>query len=417
MQGTGSTVDLRWVWHPTGLRAPASAGFPLSPLNNLPQTPARFFIFDTFQLSYIRRLWQIQIVDKCIHVSFLCRMSHSPSPDEQVSLSAESWVYENLPVKCKIKSVVQCPPKREEPPMGTSSPKAQHTSRRDASPQKGKKCATSESVAWWESSCPSKKGKKLCPFCNTLLNHPLRCHAFHNHVPAISDLMKICCACGEICFQASQIKRHLSGPCQGGHYLGNVKKWALLVLEIFCCILAELKLTTWEILLQYMAKHPEILPKETSPTPNDIQMMNAFHQYCGVPHPEMYSFSPPNTLTGALHWRILGNLQRISQGARECLPQLHEKPFRGGSTRTPMATVSIPPQPQPVVPMALPAPSKSQESRQQVVPLALPAPPPRPQQWPALQNLAVQPVAPLVLPIPCYGMANPLRMLPASSRY
>ena len=230
--------------------------------------------------------------------------------------------------------------------------------------------------------------------------------------------MKICWTCSEICFQASQIKRHLSGPCQGGHYLDNMKKWALLVSEMFCCILAELKLTMWEILLQYVAKHLEILPEETSPTPNDIQMMNAFHQYCRVPHPETYLFSPPNTLTGALHWRILGNLlQCISQGARECLPWLHEKPFQGGSTRVPTATVSVPPQPQPVVPMAPPATSKSQEPRQQVVPLAPPALPPRPQQQPASQNLAVQPVVPLALPIPRYGMANPPRMLPASSRY
>ena len=104
-------------------------------------------------------------------------------------------------------------------------------------------------------------------------------------------------------------------------------------------------------------------------------------------------------------------------GARECFAQLHEKPFRGGSTCAPTATVSVPPQPQLVVPMAPPATSKSQEPRQQVVPLALPAPPPRPQQRPASQNLAVQPVAPLAPPIPCYGMANPPRMLPASSRY
>ena len=273
-------------------------------------------------------------------------------------------------------------------------------------------------MAQQESSCLSKKGKKSFPFCNTLPNRPLRCHAFHNHVLAISDPMKICWTCGEICFQASQIKRHLSGPCQGGHYLDKVKKWAPLVSEMFCCILVELKLTTWEILLQYVAKHPEILPEETSLTPDDIRMMNAFHQYCRVPHRETYSFSLPNTLTGALHWRIQGNLpQRISPWARECLARLHEKSFRGGSARTPTATVSVPPQLQPVVPMAPPATSKSQEPRQQVVPLAPPAPPPRPQQWPASQNLAVQPVAPLAPPIPCYGMANPLRMLPASSRY
>ena len=159
-----------------------------------------------FRLSYIRGLRRIQVADKCIHVSFLCRMSHSPSPNEQVSLSAESWVDETSLVKCKIKSVVQRPLKREEPPTGTSSPKAQHTSHQDASPRKGKKRATSKSVAWRESSCPSKKGKKSCPFCNTLPNRPLRCHAFHNHMLAISDLTKICWTCGEICFQALQIK-------------------------------------------------------------------------------------------------------------------------------------------------------------------------------------------------------------------
>ena len=137
-----------------------------------------------------------------------------------------------------------------------------------------------------------------------------------------------------------------------------------------------------------------------------------------MPHPETYSFSPPNTLTGALHWRILGNLlQCISQGARERLARLHEKPFRGGSTRAPTATVSVLPQLQLVVPMAPPATSKSQEPRQQVVPLAPPALPPRPQQRPSLQNLAVQPVVPLAPLIPRYGMANPLRMLPTSSRY
>ena len=251
-----------------------------------------------------------------------------------------------------------------------------------------------------------------------LPNHPLRHHAFHNHVPAISDPMKICWTCDEICFQASQIKRHLSGPCQGGHYLDTVKKLAPLVSELFVCMLVKLNLTRLEILLQYVAEHPEFLPEETSPTPDDIRMMNAFRQYCGVPRPETYSFSLPNTLTGALHWRILGNLlQHISLGARECLAWLHEKPFWGGSARTPMATVSVPPQPQLVVPMAPPAPSKSQESRQQVVPLAPPALPPRPQQWPASQNLAVQPVVPLAPLIPCYGMANPPRMLPASSRY
>ena len=199
-------------------------------------------------------------------------------------------------------------------------------------------------MARQESLCLSKKGKKLCPFCNTLPNRPLRRHTFHNHVPAISDPTKICWTCDEICFQASQIKRHLSGPCQRGHYLDNMKKWDPLVSEMFCCILAELKLTTWEILLQYMAKHLEILPKETSPTPNDIRMMNVFHQYCRVPHPETYLFSLPNTLMGALHWRILGNLlQCISQGTRECLAWLHEKPFRGGSACAPTATVSVPP--------------------------------------------------------------------------
>ena len=104
-------------------------------------------------------------------------------------------------------------------------------------------------------------------------------------------------------------------------------------------------------------------------------------------------------------------------GAGEWVARLHEKPFWGGSACTPTATMSVLPQPQRVVPMAPPALSKSQESGQQVVPFAPPALPPRPQQWPASQNLAVQPVVPLAPPIPCYGMANPPRMLPASSRY
>ena len=116
------------------------------------------------------------------------------------------------------------------------------------------------------------------------------------------------------------------------------------VSELFVCMLVELNLTRLEILLQYVAEHPEFLPEETSPTPDDIWMMNAFHQYCGVPRPKTYSFSPPNTLKGALHWRILGNLlQRISPGAREHLARLHEKPFWGGSAHAPMATVSVPP--------------------------------------------------------------------------
>ena len=66
------------------------------------------------------------------------------------------------------------------------------------------------------------------------------------------------------------------------------------------------KLTSLEILHKVLAKHPEFLPEETSPTPNDIWMMNAYYQFCREASPETYSFSLPNALTGILHWRILG---------------------------------------------------------------------------------------------------------------
>ena len=337
-------------------------------------------------------------------------MSHSPSPSEQVSLDAESWTEETSPVKGKVKSLVQLPCKQAASPAATSSPKLR-TSRRDPSPVKGGKRVASESVARQELPCPTKKGKRSCPLCSDFPNRPLRRHAFDLHVPAISDPAKICWACGSVFPQGSQIEKHIVEECPQGHFLNHVEKWAPLVTDLFVSILTELKLLSWDALIKFVHGHPKYLPTTSSPLSADIWMMNAYHRFMKEQPPEVYSYTPPNALPCLLHWRILGNLLRdMSWGAREKLFRLHQKPFR--SSQVPTSTVSVPPQPRPVVPMAPPAQSSSQEATRQVVPRAPLAPPPIRQPRPA-----VRPVVPLAPPPPRYGMGNLPRMPAASSRY
>ena len=296
-------------------------------------------------------------------------MSRSPSPDH-LSLSAGSWKSETSPVKA-VKSVVQRP--NVEEPIATSSPKCQDTSprrsrkraaspegRQDTSSHRSNKRSTL-SEARRNSSCHenrSAKGKKReCPFCHQFPGHVLRRHVMQNHLPAIADPSKVCWNCHRSFLQTSQVQSHIQSQCLGGHYLNNIAKWRPLVMTMFRLIGRDLGLQPSQ-LIHYAGQHREFCPEEFTPSPEDVNLMQAFDRNCGHNIQASYRFAPPNALICLIHWRILGHLLgRVSQAVRREIFDLTSPSAISTATppvRAPTATVSMPPSTPQVVPTAPP---------------------------------------------------------------
>ena len=301
-------------------------------------------------------------------------MSRSPSPDH-LSLSAGSWKSETSPVKA-VKSVVQRP--NVEELIATSSPKQRET-RWDMSPRQSRKWAASSEGRWdtsshrsnkrsapsearRESSCHenqgSAKGKRQeCPFCHQFPGHVLRRHVMQNHLLAIADPSKVCWSCHGSFLQTSQVQSHIQSQCPGGHYLNNIAKWAPLVMTMFRLIGRDLGLQPSQ-LVHYAGQYREFCPEEFTPSPEDVNLMQAFDRNCRRDIQASYRFAPPNALICLIHWRILGHLLGwVSKAVRREIFDLTSPSAISTVTppaQAPTATVSMPPSTPQVVPMAPP---------------------------------------------------------------
>ena len=297
-------------------------------------------------------------------------MSWSPSPDH-LSLTAGSWKSETSPVKA-VKSVVQRP--NVEEPIATSSPKRWDTSprrsrKRAASPEghrdtsshrSNKRSALSEARrnSLYHENRSTKGKKRECPFCHRFPGHVLRRHVMQNHLPAIADPSKVCWSCHRSFLQTSQVQSHIQSQCPGGHYLNNIAKWGPLVMTMFRLIGRDLGLQPSQ-LIHYAGQHREFCPEEFTPSPEDVNLMQAFDRNCGHNVQASYRFAPPNALICLIHWRILGHLLgRVSQAIRREIFDLTSPSAISTATppaQAPTATVSVPPSTPQVVPTAPPS--------------------------------------------------------------
>ena len=271
-----------------------------------------------------------------------------------------------------MKSVVQHP--NVEEPIATSSPKCRDTSprrsrkwaaspegRRDTSSHRSnKRSALSEAQrnSSYHENRSAKGKKRECPFCHRFPGHVLRRHVMQNHLPAITDPSKVCWSCHRSFLQTSQVQSHIQSQCPGGHYLNNIAKWGPLVMTMFRLIGRDLGLQPSQ-LIHYAGQHREFCPEEFTPSPEDVNLMQAFDRNCGHNVQASYRFAPPNALICLIHWRILGHLLgRVSQAVRREIFDLTSPSAISTATppaRAPTATVSVPPSTPQVVATAPPS--------------------------------------------------------------
>ena len=451
--------------HPAGLLPPGMLRMPgSSPKTRIAPNPCLIF---HFLFSLIAKTCACYVESPASRVT--CRslvivlsseMSWSPSPDH-LSLSAGSWKSETSPIKT-VKFIVQCP--KVEEPIATSSPKQRET-RWDMSPRRSRKqVASSEgrrdtsshrsnkrnapSEARRDLSCHenqgSAKGKKReCQFCHRFPGHMLRRHVMQNHLPAIADPSKVCWSCHGSFLQTSQIQSHIQNQCPGGHYLNNIMKWVPLVMTMFRLIGRDLGLQPSQ-LVHYKGQHQEFCPEEFTPSPEDVNLMQAFDRNCGHNVQASYRFVPPNALICLIHWRIRGHLLgRVSQAVRREIFDLTSPSAISTVTppaRVPTATVSVPPSTPQAVPMAPPsqpvmgsfappvvprAPQPNQQSVCSAVPLALQSHQPQPVQQdvcsvvpmapqPVQQQPSIRPVVPMAPQSQASQQAVPPALPPTS---
>ena len=138
-----------------------------------------------------------------------------------------------------------------------------------------------------------------------------------NHLPAIVGLSKVCWSCHGSFLQTSQVQSHIQSQCQGGHYLNNIAKWAPLVMTMFRLIGRDLGLQPLQ-LVRYARQHREFCLEEFTPSPEDVNLMQAFDRYFGGNIQASYRFAPPNALISVIYWRILGHLLgRVSKAVKK----------------------------------------------------------------------------------------------------
>ena len=178
-----------------------------------------------------------------------------------------------------------------------------------------------------------------------------------NHLLAIADLSKVCWSCHRSFLQTSQVQSHIQSQCPGGHYLNNIAKWAPLVMTMFRLIGRDLGLQPLQ-LVHYAGQHREFCQEEFTPSPEDVNLMQAFDRNCGRNIQASYRFAPPNALICLIHWRILGHLlSRVSKAIKREIFDLTSPSATSTvipPARAPTATVSVPPSTPQVVLMAPP---------------------------------------------------------------
>ena len=194
-----------------------------------------------------------------------------------------------------------------------------------------------------------------------------------NHLPAIADPSKVCWSCHESFLQISQVETHIRSQCQRGHYLNNVGKWAPLVRTMFRWIGRDLGLQPSQ-LVRYAGQHREFCLEEFTPSPEDVNLMQAFDKYFGVNIQASYRFAPPNALICVIHWRILGHLLgRVSEPIKRDIFDMTSPSATSTVTtpaQAPTATVSMPSATTQVVPMAPPPEPVMGSFAHAVVPMA-----------------------------------------------
>ena len=178
-----------------------------------------------------------------------------------------------------------------------------------------------------------------------------------NHLLAIADPSKVCWSCHESFPQISQVEIHIRSQCLGGHYLDNIGKWTPLVMTMFRFIGRDLRLQPSQ-LIHYAGQHREFCPEEFTPSPEHVNLMQAFDKYFGGNIQASYRFVPPNALICVIHWRILGHLLgQVSKPIKREIFDLTSPSATSTvttSAQTPTANVSVPPATPQVVPMAPP---------------------------------------------------------------
>ena len=194
-----------------------------------------------------------------------------------------------------------------------------------------------------------------------------------NHLPAIADPSKICWSCHGSFLQTSQVQSHIQSQCPGGHYLNNIAKWAPLVMTMFRLIGRDLGLQPSQ-LVRYAGQHCEFCPEEFTPSPEDVNLMQAFNRYFGGNIQASYRFAPPNALISVIHWRILGHLLgQVSKAVKREIFDLTSPSATSTvttSAQAPTATVSMPPSTPQVVPTAPPPQPVMESFAPPVVPMA-----------------------------------------------
>ena len=214
-----------------------------------------------------------------------------------------------------------------------------------------------------------------------------------NHLLAIVDQSKVCWSCHRSFLQTSQVQSHIQSQCPGGHYLNNIAKWAPLVMTMFRLIGRDLRLQPSQ-LVRYAGQHREFCTEEFTPSPEDVNLMQAFDRYFGGNIQASYRFAPPKALISVIHWRILGHLLgRVSKAVKREIFDLTSPSATSTVTPSawaPTATVSMPPStpqvvpmvppPQPVMgPFAPPVVPMAPQSCQSIRPMVLMAPQPNQQ--------------------------------------
>ena len=226
--------------------------------------------------------------------------------------------------------------------------------------------------------------------------------------------------------------------------MNNIAKWGPLVMTMFRLIGRDLGLQPSQ-LIHYAGQHREFCPEEFTPSPEDVNLMQAFDRNCGHNVQASYRFVPSNALICLIHWRILGHLLgRVSQAVRREIFDL-TSPAAISTVPppawVPTATVSMPPSTPQVVPMASPsqpvmgsfaplvvprapqfhqpirpvapmAPQPNQQSVCSAVPLALQSHQPQPVQ----QQPSIRPVVPMAPQSQASQQAVPPALPPTSTR-
>ena len=262
-------------------------------------------------------------------------------------------------------------------PRRSRKPAASSEGHRDTSSHwSNKRNAPSE--ARCDSSCHENRGsakgkRRECPFCHWFPGHVLRRHVMQNHLPAIADPSKVRWSCHGSFLQTSQVQSHIQSQCLGGHYLNNIAKWAPLVMTMFRLIGRDLGLQPSQLVC-YAGQHREFCLEEFTPSPEDVNLMQAFDRYFRGNIQASYRFAPPNALISVIHWRILGHLLgQVSKAIKREIFDLTSPSATSTVTPSawaPTATVSMPPSTPQVVPMAPPPQPVMGSFAPPVVPMA-----------------------------------------------